>query len=257
LFTAVKLSRWGAILQGIENIFVCRYYDDEEEVNEGELVPFPLMMKEKCPVPLCFPARGFLDIETLRSQIYADLNRRGEQQGELTKAFNHIPFAWESWAYLKFKLSDRLDIPLRPLINRFFLRWLTHDMKCTKFAVVEDADVMQFSDEMQFASLRFVLGLTICYGICASRAKLSDKDPRQIPPGCAVKCVVAASEQEHPDAAKFVWVPPASEGGFDLIHNGNNVLSLQTRFRKFHFETEDGESFRSKTLAFRNTSKTS
>jgi hypothetical protein len=56
-----------------------------------------------------------------------------------------------------------------------------------------------------------------------------------------VKCVVA-SKQEHPDAAKFVRAPPASEGGFDLIHNGNNVLSLQTRYRKFHFETEEGES---------------
>jgi hypothetical protein len=99
-------------------------------------------------------------------------------------------------------------------------------MKHTKFAVVEDADVMRFLDEMQFASLRCVLGLTICYGIHASRAKLSGKDPRQIPPGCAVNCVVAASEQEHQKSAKFVRVPPASEGGFDLIHKGNNVLSL-------------------------------
>jgi hypothetical protein len=49
-----------------------------------------------------------------------------------------------------------------------------------------------------------------------------------------------ASEQEHPDAAKFVWVPPASKGEFDVIHNGNNVLSLQTRYPKFHFETDDG-----------------
>jgi hypothetical protein len=194
LFTVVKLSRWGPILQGIENVFVCGYYDDKE-VNEGDLVPFPSMMKGKCPVPLCFPARVFSDIE---SQIYADLNQRGEQQGELTKTFNHIPFAWESWAYLKFKLSNRLDIPVRPLTNRVFLHRLTHDMKRTKFSVVEYAGVMQFSDEMQFASLRSVLGLTICYGIRASRPKLSDKDPRQIPPGCAVNCVMAASEQEHP-----------------------------------------------------------
>jgi hypothetical protein len=179
-------------------------------VNEGKLVPFPSMMKGKCPVPLCFPARVVSDIETLRSQIYPDMNRRGEQQGELTKTFNHIPFAWESWAYLKFKLSDCLDIPVQPLTNRFFLHWWTHDMKRTKFAVVKDADVMQFSDEMHFASLRSVLGLTICYGIRASWAKLSDKDPPQIPPGCVVNCVVAASGQEHPDTAKFVRVPPAS-----------------------------------------------
>jgi hypothetical protein len=59
LFTVVELSRRGAILQGIKNVFVCRYYDDEEEVNEGELVPFTSMMKWKCPVPLCFPARVF------------------------------------------------------------------------------------------------------------------------------------------------------------------------------------------------------
>ncbi len=100
---------------------------------------------------------------------------------------------------------------------------------------------MQFLDETQFAALRSVLGSTFGYGIRASRAKLSDKDPQQIPPGCAVNCVVA-SEQDNADSAKFVRVPPASEGGSNLIHNGNNVLSLQTRYRKFRFETEDGES---------------
>jgi hypothetical protein len=99
---------------------------------------------------------------------------------------------------------------------------------------------MRFLDEAQFAALRSVLGSTICYGIWASGAKLSG-NPRQIPPGCAVNCVVA-SLQEHPDAAKFVWVPPASKGGFNLIHNGNNILSLRTHYHKFHFETEDGES---------------
>jgi hypothetical protein len=98
LFTVIQLSRHRAILQGIENVFVCRYYDDEEEVNDGELVPFPWMMKGKCSVLLCFLAQLFSDIETLQSQIYADLNRRGEQQSGLTKTFNHIPFAWESWA---------------------------------------------------------------------------------------------------------------------------------------------------------------
>jgi hypothetical protein len=243
MFTTFELSRRGAVLQGIENVFVCRYYNDKEEVQDGELVPFPSMIKEKCPVPLCFLARVFLDIETLRSQIYADLNRRGEQQGELTKTFNHIPFAWESWFYLKFKLSDRLGIPVQPLKNRFFLHRLTHDMKRTKFAVLEDVDVMRFSDETQLVLLRSVLGSTICYGIRACRAKLSDKDPRQIPPGCAVNCVVVPDEadEEEPNR-KFMRVPPACQGGFDLIHNGNIVLSLRIWYRKFHFETEDGGS---------------
>ena len=170
------------------------------------------------------------------------MNRRGELQGELTKTFNHIPFAWESWAYLKFKLSDRLAIPIRSLMNCFFLHRLTHDMKRTKFAVLEDTGIMRFSSESHLTALRSVLGSTICYGIRASRAKLSDKDPRQIPPGRAVNCVVAGDEAHNADAAKFVRVPPACEGGFDLIHNGNNVLSLRSRYRKFHFETKDGES---------------
>ena len=241
VFTTPELTRRGAILQGIDNVFICRFYEDAEEVHDGELVPFPSMMKEQCPVPQCFLARVFLDIEALRSQIYADLNRRGELQGELAKTFNNIPFTWESWGYLKFKLH-RLGIPLvQALTNRYFLHRLTHDMKRTKFAVSEDVDVMRFSDETQFASLRSVLGSTICYGIRARRAKLSDKGPVRIPPGCAVDCVVAADE-DTVDPTKFVRVPPASEGGFDLIHNGNNLLSLRVRYRKFHYETADGES---------------
>jgi hypothetical protein len=114
-------------------------------------------------------------------------------------------------------------------------------MKPTKFAVLKDAHVMQLLDEAQFAALRSILGLTICYGIPANQAKLSNKDPQLIPLGCAVNCVVA-SLQDHPDAAKFVWVPLAREGGLDIIHNGNFVLSLQTCYRKFHFETEGSKS---------------
>jgi hypothetical protein len=242
IFTTFELSKRGAILQGIDNVFVSRYYDDEAEVQDGELVPFPSMIKGRCPVPQCFLARVFLDIETLRSQIYFDLNRRGEQQGELTKTFNHLPFTWESWQYLKFKLSDCLGIPVVPLTNRFFLHRLTHDLKRTKFAVWEDVDVMRFSDESQLVSLRSVLGSTICYGIRASRAKLSDIRPLRIPPGCAINCVVVPDEEDEEGNTTFVRVPPACQGGFDLIHNGSNLLSLRIRYKKFHFETEDGES---------------
>ena len=56
-----------------------------------------------------------------------------------------------------------------------------------------------------------------------------------------MNCVVAADE-DTVDPTKFVRVPPASKGGFDLIHNGNNLLSLRVRYRKFHYETADGES---------------
>jgi hypothetical protein len=112
-------------------------------------------------------------------------------------------------------------------------------MKRTKSTVLEDADVMCFLDKSQLVSLRFVL------------AKLSDKDPRQIPLGCAVNCVVVPDKEDEEDDGKFVCVPLACQGGFDLIHNGNNVSSLQIWYRKFHFETKDGESILSSTTLSR------
>jgi hypothetical protein len=116
-------------------------------------------------------------------------------------------------------------------------------MKRTKFALSEDIDAMRFLKEAEFEKLRSVLGSTVCYGIRASRAKLSNKCPLRVPPGCALNCAVEQDkESEDDDAPKFVRVPPASQGGFDLIHNGNNMLHLQVRHRKFHFETEDGTS---------------
>jgi hypothetical protein len=128
MFTTMELSKCGAILQGIDNVFVCCYCNNEEVVKDGELVPFPSMMKGYCPVPQCFISHLFLDFEALRSQIYANLNRRGEQQGELMKTFNHVPFTWESWRYFKFKLSDCLGMLVVPLTNHFFLHRLMHDM---------------------------------------------------------------------------------------------------------------------------------
>jgi hypothetical protein len=54
--------------------------------------------------------------------------------------------------------------------------------------------------------------------------------------------VVPDDDEDEEGDEKFVRVPPACQGGFDLIHNGNNLLSLQIRYKKFHFKTEDGES---------------
>jgi hypothetical protein len=205
VFATFELTSRGAILQGIENVFVCCCHDNEEEAKDGELIPFPSMIEGECLVPQCFLARVSSDVETSWSQIHADLNRRGEQQGELTKTFNHIPFAWESWEHLKFKLSDHFGITVQPLTNRFFLHRLTHDMKRTNLAVF---DVMRFSEESQLVFLRSVLGSNICCGIRASRAKLSDKAPLQIPPGCAVNCVAAPGDDElNEDNDKFVRAP--------------------------------------------------
>ena len=172
-------------------------------------------------------ARVFLDAEALRSQIHADSNWRGEQRGELAKTLNSLPLTWESWSHLKFK-PDRLGAPLQPPTNRFFSCRLTQDMKRTKFAVSEDVKIMRFADEMQLASLRSVLGSTTCHGARASRAKWSDKEPCRISPNCAVNCAVEERDEETAAPAKFVCVPPASKGGFDLIHNGKNALSASS-----------------------------
>ena len=59
VFTPEQLEEYGAILQGIDNVFVCRYYDNEEEVKDGDIVPFPSMIKAECPVPRCFLSRLF------------------------------------------------------------------------------------------------------------------------------------------------------------------------------------------------------
>jgi hypothetical protein len=92
-----------------------------------------------------------------------------------------------------------------------------HDMKCTKFAVSDDVDVVHFLEKSQLILLRSILGLTICYGIRASRAQLGDPHPRQIPPGCAVNCLVVPDAPDKDNNQTFIRVP-------DLIHDGKNVL---------------------------------
>ncbi len=163
MFATSELSRRGAVLQGIDNVFVCCYYQDGNEVQDGELVPFPSMIKEKCPVRQCFLVQVFLDIETLVSQIYAKLNQRGEQQGELTSKILHPHPICTGMIVGKLEVQAAGSV-WHPCQNWFFLHPLMHDMKCTKVALLgEDVDVMHVPDETHLVLLRrSILGSTIC-----------------------------------------------------------------------------------------------
>jgi hypothetical protein len=110
VFTPEQLEEYGAILQGIDNAFVCRFdLKGQKKLITRTLSPaFPSQHQDSvCPVTQCYSSKVFHDMENLRNRINLDLNRVSELQGDYNCTFNCIPFSSESWDYLVMKLCRR------------------------------------------------------------------------------------------------------------------------------------------------------
>jgi hypothetical protein len=124
VFKENQLLEHGAVLQGINNAYVCQYFSNDTDI-EG-LSPCSSMIRDNagirvCPIYPCFPSRVFNDVEKLRTRIYLNLNRKGGLQGEFDRTYNPISFSAESWMYFKYKLCNCLGVEFpRPVKQRIF-----------------------------------------------------------------------------------------------------------------------------------------
>jgi hypothetical protein len=130
VFTPGQLEEYGAILQGIDNAFVCRFDEEGGQKLTKTLSPaFPSKHDDSlCPVMQCYTSKVFHDIESLRNQIYSDLNRVSELQGDINRTFNRIPFSSESWDYLVLKLCGGMGLTLHLFEDRASKYRITHDV---------------------------------------------------------------------------------------------------------------------------------
>jgi hypothetical protein len=115
VFTPDQLEEYGAVLQGIDNAFVCCFnWKGLKKVVTKTLSPaFPSKHDNLlCPVKQCYTSKIFHNMEYLRNQIYSDLNRVSELHGDANRTFNRISFSSKSWDYLVLKLCGGLGLML-------------------------------------------------------------------------------------------------------------------------------------------------
>jgi hypothetical protein len=239
VFTPGQLEEYGAILQGIDNAFVCRF--DEEGGNKltKTLSPaFPSKHDDAlCPVTQCYTSKVFHDLESLRNRIYSDLNRVSELQGDVNRTFNRIPFSSESWDYFVLKLCGGFGLTLHLLEERLLKYRLTNSMYRTKFGVSQTVELVRVEDTTSLENLRSILGETIAYGVRAKRATLKRKF-KPLKENTAINAVLVEEEATR----VFKRVPAATVGGFDFIFNRLGTLAVRTRYEKvfYHTNTQTG-----------------
>jgi hypothetical protein len=235
VFTPQQLKRYGALLQGIGNAYVCRRTEDDTDAN-AYLVPFPSKDKpELCPLSHCYAAKVFYDLERLRSRLNFDLSQMGELQGDFGRTYNPIGFSPETWDYLKFKLSARYRIPVHLLNKRNFVHRLTDGIKRCKLEIPSDVQLIRIENPTTLDILRSILGTTVSYGIRGKRATLKDNNIA-IHNNETLNLVIV---NDNPPGT-FQRVPPACFGGFDFTHDSVNELVVRTRYRKVHYRSRNG-----------------
>jgi hypothetical protein len=177
VFTPEQLQEYGAILQGIKNAFVCRFNEAGGKKLTQTLSPaFPSKHADSlCPVLQCYTSKVFHDLETLRNQIFSDLNRVSKLQGDMNRTFNRVPFSPDSWDYFVLKLCGGFGLTLHLLEEQLLKYRLTSSMHRTKFGVLQTVELVRVDDTTTLENLRSILGETIAYGVRAKRATLKRK----------------------------------------------------------------------------------
>jgi hypothetical protein len=177
VFTPEQLEEYGAILQGIDNAFVCHFTEEGGKKLTPTLSPaFPSKHADSlCPVLQCYTSKVFHDLETLRNQIFSDLNRVSKLQGDMNRTFNRVPFSPDSWDYFVLKLCGGFGLTLHLLEEQLLKYRLTSSMHRTKFGVLQTVELVRVDDTTTLENLRSILGETIAYGVRAKRATLKRK----------------------------------------------------------------------------------
>ncbi len=239
VFTPEQLEEYGAILQGIDNAFVCRYNEEGGKKLTPTLSPaFPLKHEDSlCLVTQCYTSKVVHDIESLRNQIYSDLNQVSKLQGDMHGTFNRILFSPQSWDYFVLKLCGGFGLTLHLLEERLLKYRLTNSMYRTKFGVSQTVELVRVEDTTSLENLRSILGETIAYGVRAKRATLKRKF-KPLKENTAINAVLVVEES----AGVFKRVPAATVGGFDFIFNRLGTLAVRTRYEKvfYHTDTQTG-----------------
>jgi hypothetical protein len=93
-------------------------------------------------------------MESLCNQIYSDLNRVSELQGDMNRTFNRIPFSPESWDYFVLKLCGGFGLTLHLLDERLLKYRLTSAMARTKFGVSQTVELVRIDDTTTLEDLR-------------------------------------------------------------------------------------------------------
>jgi hypothetical protein len=148
VFTPEQLEEYGAVLQGIDNAFVCRFNQKgSKNVVTKTLSPaFPSKHVDSlCPVKQCYTSKVFHDIEYLRDRIYSDLNRVSELQGFVNRTFNRIPFSSESWDYLVMNLCGGFGLTLHLYDEKISKYRIRHDLYQTKFLSTQTGELVRMS----------------------------------------------------------------------------------------------------------------
>jgi hypothetical protein len=163
--TPEQLEEYGAILQGINNALVCCFDKAGGKKLTQMLSPaFPSKHdKSLCPVTQCYTSKVFHDLETLRNQIYLDLNQVSKLQGDMNRTFNCIPFSPESWDYFVLKLCGGFGLTLHLLEEQLLKYRLTCAMSRTKFGVSQTVELVRIDNTTTLDNLQSILGETIVY----------------------------------------------------------------------------------------------
>ena len=172
VFTESAIKKKGIILQGMGNGYVCRMNDRKEELEPGSIHSFPSLLPQHIQLlDICYAARVFEGIESLRDLMYSKLNSESERQGDIQcRTSLKLNFPPEAWAYLLRRVggvvncSDSFSKSIRPR--------LVGGLVSYSYRIERIGSLIRFATEAEMASLRNVLGsLSIC-GKRQRRAKL-------------------------------------------------------------------------------------
>jgi hypothetical protein len=227
VFTPEQLEEYGAILQGIDNAFICRFNEaGGKKLTQMLSQAFPSKHADSlCPVLQCYTSKVFHDMESLCNRIYSDLNRVSELQGDVNCTFNRIPFSAESWDYFVLKLCGGFGLTLHLLEEQLLKYRLTSSMHRTEFGVSQTVELVRVDDTATLDNLRSILGTTIAYGVRGKRATLKRK-LKELKENATLNVVHVGDA-----VAAFKRVPAATVGGFDFIFNRLGTLAVRSRYK--------------------------
>ncbi len=218
--------------QGIENVFLIRFRQDQSRVDPSVMKPFSSSHHEYHSSD-CYALRQFLFLDRLRAAFTKLLGRYSMLQGDSVCNNISITMLPENWKYLLLNVGDPVRVGHHRVTKKKSLRILKPGMLLTSVRASYDCELIRLETKDDLEALcKGLVGDMALYEVRKRRPAVIS--PEKLQENDSLNVIIGSEHREEHFYAR-TQVP-----GVDFLYDNLQTLRIFVRYKRYQYRLSTG-----------------